>query len=625
MKRTFCKLQAIFAGLLIAAAGASAQTSAGSISGLVTDSSGAIVPGVSIEVTDIDRNVGVETTTNEAGFYLATPLPSGRYRITAESEGFRGFVLEPFPVATQQKAGLDIELELGQVTESITVAGTAQLIESTNSTLSGVVENKQIMDLPLNGRNVYSLAVLTPGVFTRNPARGKFREGFHSIGIFQVNGGRDSSNMIMMDGVPVTMNSNTNNMNANSALPTIEGIEEFRIQTNSYSAEYGRSGGGVLTMTTKSGTNTLHGSAFDFLRNNKMDSNNWFANRAGNDLGTFQRNEFGFSVGGPIVKNRTFFFEAFEGRRQRTQSIRNMTLPTNLQKAGDFSQTLNSAGVLRTIYDPLSTQPDPARPGEFTRDPFQDNKVPAAAMDPVALATASYYGAEPKRARAAVHWQKQLPVRRRQAQQLEPQCIQGRPPDQPEPADLRPPYGARCREFGAGVVGRARLPRRRLLHQQRGAEQRGVRVQQHSDAHFPAQLAVRLRALDPRPRLVVPGVRAFRTRLPEAHRERSGPVGVPGVQHRGDDCARLAAPLEFPVRQYVPHNQRHLLQGGRQPQHQGRWRVARQLDQPHAGVVANVLPVHRRDDAGAGPENGLVERRIRLRLVLAGNGQQGQS
>ena len=395
MKRTFCKLQAIFAGLLIAAAGASAQTSAGSISGLVTDSSGAIVPGVSIEVTDIDRNVGVETTTNEAGFYLATPLPSGRYRITAESEGFRGFVLEPFPVATQQKAGLDIELELGQVTESITVAGTAQLIESTNSTLSGVVENKQIMDLPLNGRNVYSLAVLTPGVFTRNPARGKFREGFHSIGIFQVNGGRDSSNMIMMDGVPVTMNSNTNNMNANSALPTIEGIEEFRIQTNSYSAEYGRSGGGVLTMTTKSGTNTLHGSAFDFLRNNKMDSNNWFANRAGNDLGTFQRNEFGFSVGGPIVKNRTFFFEAFEGRRQRTQSIRNMTLPTNLQKAGDFSQTLNSAGVLRTIYDPLSTQPDPARPGEFTRDPFQDNKVPAAAMDPVALATASYYGAEP--------------------------------------------------------------------------------------------------------------------------------------------------------------------------------------------------------------------------------------
>jgi len=208
MTRILRALQLTFAGLLIAG-GASAQTSAGSISGLVTDSSGAVVPGVSIEVTDIDRNVSIETSTNEAGFYVATPLPPGRYRITAESDGFRGYVLEPFPIATQQKAGLDIELELGQVTESITVAGTAQLIEATNSTLSGVVENRQIMDLPLNGRNVYSLAVLTPGVFTRDPARGKFREGFHSIGIFQVNGGRDSSNMIMMDGVPVTMNSNS--------------------------------------------------------------------------------------------------------------------------------------------------------------------------------------------------------------------------------------------------------------------------------------------------------------------------------------------------------------------------------------------------------------------------------
>ena len=394
MTRAFRTLLGILACALIPS-GIFAQTSAGSISGLVTDTSGAVVPGVALEVTDIDRNVSVETSTNEAGFYVVTPLPPGRYRIVAVSEGFRRYILEPFPIVTQQKAGLDIELELGEVTESITVAGTAQLIEATNSTLSGVVQNREITDLPLNGRNIYSLAVLTPGVFTRNPARGKFREGFHSIGIFQVNGGRDSSNMIMMDGVPVTMNSNTNNMNANSALPTIEGIEEFRIQTNSFSAEYGRSGGGVLTMTTKSGTNELHGTAFDFLRNNKMDSNNWFANRRGTDLGTFQRNEFGFSVGGPIVKNRTFFFEAFEGRRQRTQWIRNMTLPTALQRAGDFSETLNSKGVVRTIYDPFSTQPDPSRPGAFLRDPFQGNKVPAAMMDPVAVTTATYYGAEP--------------------------------------------------------------------------------------------------------------------------------------------------------------------------------------------------------------------------------------
>ena len=372
-----------------------AQTVAGSISGLVTDSSGAVIPGVKVEVTDIDRNVSFETSSNETGFYLVTPLPPGKYRITAQTDGFRRYVMEPFPIATQQKAGLNISLEVGQITESVTVTGTAQLLETTNSTLSGVVENKAIVDLPLNGRNVYSLAALTPGVFGRRPAQGIALEGFHSIGIFTVNGGRDSSNAIMMDGVPVTMNSNTNNMNANSALPTIEGVQEFRIQTNSYSAEYGRSGGGVLNIATKSGTNQLHGSVFNFLRNNKMDANNFFSNKAGQKLGTFQRNEFGFSIGGPIIKNKTFYFEAYEGRRQRSQTIRNLTLPTELQKAGDFSQTLAANGNLRLIHDPFSAVADPDRPGEFTRSPFPNNVIPQSIMDPVAVTTQGFYGPSP--------------------------------------------------------------------------------------------------------------------------------------------------------------------------------------------------------------------------------------
>lgn len=372
-----------------------AQTSAGSISGLVSDSSGAVIPGVNIQVTDIDRNVSFESSSNQSGFYMVTPLPPGRYRIRAQTEGFRSYVLEPFPITTQQKANLNIALELGQVTESVTVTGSAQLIETTNSTLSGVVENEAIVDLPLNGRNIYSLAVLTPGVFGRRPATGINTEGFHSIGIFTVNGGRDSSNAIMMDGVPVTMNSNTNNMNANSALPTIEGVEEFRIQTNSYSAEYGRSGGGVLTMATKSGTNEFHGSLFNFLRNNKMDANNFFANSSGQELGTFQRNEFGFSIGGPIIKDKTFFFEAYEGRRQRSQTIRNLTLPTELQKAGDFSETLATNGALRVIHDPFSATADPDRPGEFTRTPFANNVIPQSMMDPVAANTQTFYGASP--------------------------------------------------------------------------------------------------------------------------------------------------------------------------------------------------------------------------------------
>ncbi|MGH9629249.1 MAG: carboxypeptidase regulatory-like domain-containing protein, partial [Bryobacteraceae bacterium] len=221
-----------------AAISALAQTSAGSLAGLVSDASGAAVAGVAIAVVDMDRGTTVNATSNESGFYVVSPLAPGRYRVTAERSGFRKYVLEPLPIATQQKASLDISLEVGAVTESVTVTGSTQLIDTSTATLSGVVENKRIVDLPLNGRNVYSLAALTPGVFGRRPATGINLEGFHSIGIFTVNGGRDSSNAILMDGVPVTVNSNTSNMNANTALPTVEGVEEFRIQTNSYSAEY---------------------------------------------------------------------------------------------------------------------------------------------------------------------------------------------------------------------------------------------------------------------------------------------------------------------------------------------------------------------------------------------------
>jgi hypothetical protein len=393
----------LFGSLLLTSA-ACAQTVAGSISGLVLDSTGAAVPQVTITVTDIERNVVFNSVSNETGFYLVSPIPPGKYKIEAEKSGFRRFVIENFPIATQQKAGLDIRLDVGAVTESITISSSAQLIETTTATLSGVVENKRIIDLPLNGRNVFTLAALTPGVFGWQPASGTggVGEGFESIGRFTVNGGRDSSNAIMMDGVPVTVNSNTANMNANTAVPTIEGVEEFRIQTNSYSAEYGRSGGGVLTIATKSGTNDLRGSLFEFLRNSKMDSNNFFANAANRPLGVFQRNEFGGSVGGPIVipklyngQNKTFFFAAYEGRRQRSAVNTFYTLPTDLQMQGDFSQTFSAQGQQRIIYDPFSTSPDPARPGEFLRTAFPGNRIPANRLDPVALEAQKYYGPRP--------------------------------------------------------------------------------------------------------------------------------------------------------------------------------------------------------------------------------------
>jgi hypothetical protein len=389
-------------GLLAPRSGA--QTVAGQISGLVTDPSGAAIGGANIVVTDVDRNTNFRSNSNESGFYLISPLPPGRYRLRAERQGFRAHLVESVPIATQQKAEVNISLQVGAVSESVTVTGGAQMVETTTATLSGVVENKRIIDLPLNGRNVYALAALTPGVFGFRPAGGNggVGEGFESIGRFTVNGGRDSSNAIMMDGVPVTMNSNTANMNANSAVPSVEGVEEFRIQTNSYSAEYGRSGGGVLTIATKSGTNELHGSLFEFFRNSKMDANNWFANASGSRLGKFQRNEFGASLGGPLSipklyngKNKSFFFMVYEGRRQRSASTRFFTLPTDEQMGGDFSKTLTAAGQLRTIYDPFTTTPDPSRPGQFLRTPFPGNRIPVNRFDPVSANVLKYYGPRP--------------------------------------------------------------------------------------------------------------------------------------------------------------------------------------------------------------------------------------
>ncbi|HYI92189.1 MAG TPA: TonB-dependent receptor [Bryobacteraceae bacterium] len=397
VSKTLSKSLGLVACMFFLECAAQAQTVAGSISGLVTDTSGAAITDATVTVTDIDRSVVFKGNSNESGFYLVSPVPPGRYRIEAEKAGFRRFVIETYPIATQQKAGVDIRLDVGAVSESVTVSSSAQLVETTTATLSGVVENKRIIDLPLNGRNVYGLAALTPGVFGMSPAAGNggVGEGFESIGRFTVNGGRDSSNAIMMDGVPVTMNSNTANMNANSAVPTIEGVEEFRIQTNSYSAEYGRSGGGVLTIATKSGTNEFHGSLFEFLRNSKMDANNYFSNASNRPLGVFQRNEYGGSIGGPIIRNKTFFFTAYESRAQRSAVNNFYTLPTDLQMQGDFSQTFNAQGQQRVIFDPFSTAPDPARPGQFLRTPFPGNRIPAERLDPVALNVQKYYGPRP--------------------------------------------------------------------------------------------------------------------------------------------------------------------------------------------------------------------------------------
>lgn len=374
------------------------QAFTGSISGIVTDPTGALVSDVVIVVTDIDKNTKHRTTTNQTGYYQISSLPPGNYLVMAEKDGFRRFSLSGLPLTTQEKASVNVQLQIGALAESVTVTGQVQMLESNTSSLSAIVENKRIVDLPLNGRNILQLASLVPGVFTGRPSSGTDTATGQR---YFVNGGQEATGDILLDGVSTVVGGSVNGIAMLAASPSVDSVQEFRIQTNSFAAEYGHSGAGIITMVTKSGTNQMHGSAFEFLRNSAMDSNNFFANRSGIKLTSFKRNQFGGSLSGPIVlpklyngHNRTFFFADYEGLRLRSANFVQQTLPTDLERQGDFSQWLNPNGTLRQIYDPFSTRPDPTLPvnsGINVRDPVPGNKIPAAKMNPVSLAVQKYY------------------------------------------------------------------------------------------------------------------------------------------------------------------------------------------------------------------------------------------
>lgn len=318
--------------------------------------------------------------------------------MSAEKVGFRKYILDGLPLSTQQKASVDIGMELGTVSENVQVTAEAQLLESTSSTLGAVVENKRIVDLPLNGRNIYNLAALVPGVFMVRQLTG-ISDTF-TTNRFIVNGGQESTSDILLDGVTATVAHNISTIPAVSAIPSVEGIQEFRIQTNAYSAEYGRSGGGLVTLVTKSGTNDLHGSAYEFLRNSFFDANSFFANKNGRPLTSFKRNQFGASIGGPIYvpkvhngRDHTFFFFDYEGQRILAASLIQHTLASAAQRRGDFSQVLNSSGAPVIIYDPRTTRPNPDQPGKFIRDGFPGNVIPPDRLDPISLNMQKYYPA----------------------------------------------------------------------------------------------------------------------------------------------------------------------------------------------------------------------------------------
>jgi len=371
---------------------ATAQTSKALVSGIVTDPSGAAVAGAKITITDVQRNQEYKAETNASGVYRIIELTPSVYRVAAEAAGFRQYVLESLPLATQQNATVNIKLEVGAVSEKVQVTATGPLLEASSAALSAVVENRKIVELPLNNRNIYSLLTLVPGITPSTPNNPE-SDFFTSTIRFSINGGKESVNDIQLDGVSAMVQSDIQGIYGASAIPSVEGIQEFRVQTNSYTAEYGRSGGGQVTMITKSGTNQFHGSAFEFLRNSAMDSKAFFLNRNNLPKASLQQHQYGASVGGRVIKDKTFFFVLYEKKLTKSGSLGIFTVPTPAQLGGDFSNTRNANGAIRPIFDPFTSRPNPDSPGNFIRTPFAGNRIPTAMMDPIALNVLKLYPA----------------------------------------------------------------------------------------------------------------------------------------------------------------------------------------------------------------------------------------
>jgi hypothetical protein len=370
----------------------SGQTATGSISGTVSDPSGARISGVTLTLTNTSTGGVRSAATNDLGYFSFQLLSPAVYKLQADMHGFERFIANNIAVNVGQGVGQDIALQIGQASQTVTVDGSGPQLESESSSLGQVLGNKSIVDLPINGRNAYGFAQLVPGVRTPNlftqVAYGSYTDQFLSI-----NGSRVNANIFLLDG---GLNSEPG-FNGPGIFPSIDLVQEYKVQTNNFSAEFGNTSGGVVNVVTKSGTNQWHGSAYDFLRNDKLEANDFFANSAGQPIAPLRFNQFGASLGGPVViphvyngKNKTFFFFSYEGLRWVRAYTATGSVPTLAQREGDFSQTFNSAGQLITIYDPRTTAQVPGQSGQYSRTPFRGNVIPRSRFDPVARTLLNY-------------------------------------------------------------------------------------------------------------------------------------------------------------------------------------------------------------------------------------------
>jgi Carboxypeptidase regulatory-like domain len=371
----------IVAVLLVCPSILVAQSYTGTIIGLIKDTSGAVVPRATVTITNQATNRQETVVTDLEGRYTSLPLPPGEYRVEASLQGFRRAARSDIAVQVNSTSIIDFTLQVGDLTDAVEVSAATTLLETNTGTVGKLVDNRRILELPLNTRNVYSLIFLTPGV------AGSIGNNYNSMS-YTVNGARPTMMDTVIDGVTASFPT-VNGFTGISVFPSVDAIQEFKVLGANYPAEYGRSLGSVLNVVYKSGTNNFHGSAYEFFRDSAFDANNFFSNRAGQPLGDFRRSQFGGVLGGPIKHSRTFFMSSYEGLREDRASQTTTTVPTLAQRQGDFSQTFAQNGQLIRIFDPFSTRANPS--GGFIRDQFANNVIPRNRMDPVALNVLNYF------------------------------------------------------------------------------------------------------------------------------------------------------------------------------------------------------------------------------------------
>jgi hypothetical protein len=343
-----------------------AQVASAELTGIVTDRDGAAVPGATVTITNVATNRRLVGATTAEGVYAASSLPPGQYRLDVILAGFRPVRREGIRLSTGEKARIDIELVVGDIREQVTVTADAPILRAETASLGTVVEQQDIVQLPLNGRSFITLASLAPGVALPPASQ-----------LPRISGGRPRTNEYLFDGISVLQPE----PGQVAFFPVIDAIQEFKIESNSPPAEFGRFNGGVVNLTTRAGTNAFHGTAFEFLRNEALNARNVFQS-ANTVKPAYRRHQFGGTVGGPVSRDRTFFFLDYQGQRQAIGRTVISTVPTALQRTGVFTEAV--AGRVPVIYDPATTI-------GATRSPFPGNAIPLDHADAVALSLLQRY------------------------------------------------------------------------------------------------------------------------------------------------------------------------------------------------------------------------------------------